>query len=202
MLNQVAIETGVHHHQRGVSLLESLVALLVLALGVLGMLGVQLKSLADNQSATNRVLAARMADDLFERIKANPQGLSRGNGLADYDRGSSWSAIAAPSQNCLTNACSAQQQAAYDLWRWQTGVMNALPGGNATTFTVAGTDPEQLGVMVAWRLRNTDTASNTTQEDQRTCWLRPDLDPDSCSAINGLPTCPANSLCHVAYAKP
>lgn len=178
--------------QRGVSLLESLVALLVLALGVLGLLGTQLKSLSDNRNATQRILATRMVDDLFERIKANPQGR---NGLANYDRGSSWSAISTPTQNCVTNACSPQDQATYDLWRWQTGVTNTLPGGNATTFIVAGTDPDQLGVMISWPLRNTD-GSSTAAETERASWLNVNVD--------GGPTCPTNpaSICHVAYGKP
>jgi type IV pilus assembly protein PilV len=205
-MHPVTHPTQSRAQQRGVSLLESLVSLLVLALGVLGMLGIQLKSLTDNQSATNRILAARMADDLFERIKANPQGLNN-NGLAAYDMqpsGSSWPNLSTPTpaNNCMSSACTAQQQATYDLWRWQTGVVNSLPGGNGTTFTVAGTDTEQLGVMISWRLRDTDTAATTTQNSERDCWMRPDLDRDTCTAINGLPTCPANSLCLMAFGKP
>jgi type IV pilus assembly protein PilV len=184
--------------QRGVSLLESLVALLVLALGVLGLLGTQLKSLSDNRNATQRILATRMADDLFERIKANSQGLKNlggVRGLDFYNRNSSWTAIATPAQNCVTNACNPQDQATYDLWRWHTGVTNTLPGGNATTFIVAGTDPDQLGVMISWPLRNTD-GSSTAAETERASWLNVD--------VAGGPACPTNpaSICHVAYGKP
>lgn len=185
-----------YSRQSGVSLLESLVALLVLALGVLGMLGVQLKSLSDNQSATQRAIAIRLAEDLFERIQANPQGLKdpgTGSGLDFYDRNSAWTAISTPAQNCVTNPCSAQQQAAFDLWRWQTTVRETLPGGNATTF-ISPSDTEQLGVMVAWRLRQTDQSTTTTANDQRAAWLNVDV-------ANGA-ACPANSACMVAYGKP
>ena len=190
-----------HHHaymvrQEGVSLLESLVALLVLALGVLGMLGIQLKTLADNQTATHRVVAVRLADDLFERIKANASGDS---GLASYVpsvvTGSTWPTFTTPtaSQRCDANVCTSAQQAAFDLWTWQTQVRNTLPGGNASTF-VSPSDPQQLGVMLAWRLRNTDQTTNTTTNAARAAWLNVD--------VAGGPACPADSICLVTYGKP
>lgn len=178
--------------QRGVSLLESLVALLVLALGVLGMLGVQLKALSDNQNASQRTVAIRLANDLFERVKANSVGVT---GIASYSLGSSWTALSAPAsaQQCDANPCTPAQQATFDLWAWQTLVRNTLPGGNATTF-ISPSDGEQLGVMVSWRLRNTDAASAASEDTQRAAWLNVD--------VVGGPTCPADSICAVAYGKP
>ena len=176
--------------QSGFSLIESLVSLLILALGVLGMLGIQLKSLSDNQNATQRTLAIRLANDLFERTKANPGGIS---GIAKYSLNSSWASVSTPPVACNTTACSADQQAAFDLWQWQYRVKNTLPGGNATAF-VSPSDPEQLGVMVAWRLRQTDAASTTTANSERASWLNVD--------VPGGPSCPADSICAVAYGKP
>jgi type IV pilus assembly protein PilV len=182
------------HRQAGVSLLESLVALLVLALGVLGMLGVQLKSLADNQSATHRAMAVRLAEDLFERIKANPQGLGSID-ISAYSANGSWATLATPpaSSQCIGSACSASQQATFDVWRWQRSVQQTLPGGNATTF-VSPSDPEQLGVMLAWRLRQTDQSTTGSANTERASWLNVD--------VPGGPACPADSVCHVAYGKP
>lgn len=176
--------------ERGISLIESLVSLLVLALGVLGMLGVQLKSMADNQSATQRVISARLADDLFERIKTNPNGVG---GLTAYSVNSSWTTIAAPNPLCDATACTPAQQAAYDLWAWQRNVRNTLPGGGATTF-ISPSDAEQLGVMISWRLRQTDTSTVAGADAARAAWLNVDV-------ANG-PTCPAGSVCLLAYAKP
>lgn len=180
------------NRQQGVSLLESLVALLVLALGVLGMLGVQLKALSDNQNASQRTVAIRLTNDLFERVKANSIGLT---GISSYSLGSSWTALSAPTaaQRCDANPCTPAQQATFDLWTWQTLVRNTLPGGNATTF-ISPSDGEQLGVMVAWRLRNTDVSSTASANTERATWLNVDV-------TNG-PTCPADSICAVAYGKP
>ena len=178
--------------QRGVSLIESLVSLLVLALGVLGMLGVQLKTMSDNQTATHRVIAARLAEDFFERIKANSSGIT---GIANYNLNSSWTRVTARplADLCTANVCDAARQASYDMWYWRTSVTNTLPGGNATTF-ISPSDPEQLGVMVAWRLRNTDQTGDASTDSTRASWLNVD--------VAGGPTCPANSVCLVAYGKP
>ena len=52
--------------QRGVSLIESLVALVVLAFGVMGLLGLQLRTMVNNQNSNHMATAARLADGLFE----------------------------------------------------------------------------------------------------------------------------------------
>ena len=178
--------------QTGITLIESLVSLLIAAIGVLAMLGVQIKTMADNQSATHRVMATRIADDLFERVKASPSGVS---GLAAYDMSSSWSVITAPAaaNMCNTNTCSAAQQANYDLWLWQKRARESLPGGSATTF-VSPSDTEQIGVMVSWRLRVTDAGATSAEDTARAALLNVN--------VAGGPACPAGSMCHVAYAKP
>ena len=70
MLN---IANASSHRQRGVSLIESLVALLILALGVLGLAGLQAGTLAQARHANARAAAVQMANDLLERMQMNPQ---------------------------------------------------------------------------------------------------------------------------------
>ena len=48
-----------HHRQRGTSLIEALVALLVLALGVMGMAAVQTRTLATARTTNLRAVAIR-----------------------------------------------------------------------------------------------------------------------------------------------
>ena len=62
--------------QRGVTLLESMIAIVLVALGVLGILGVQLRTLSDTQTAVRRAQAIRLIEDLSERMKANPAALT------------------------------------------------------------------------------------------------------------------------------
>ncbi len=58
--------------QRGISLLETLIAVLVLAIGLLGVAGLQTTNLKNSQSAHQRTMAVMLAGSMAERIRANP----------------------------------------------------------------------------------------------------------------------------------
>jgi len=64
--------------QRGVGMLEVLIALLVLAVGALGFAGVQMVAMQKSEDANYRSTAMLIAQDAVERIQANPSE------LADY----------------------------------------------------------------------------------------------------------------------
>jgi type IV pilus assembly protein PilV len=59
-------------HQKGVSLLEVLIAVLVLSVGLLGIAGLQTANLRNTQSAHQRTVAVLLAASMAERIRANP----------------------------------------------------------------------------------------------------------------------------------
>lgn len=60
--------------QRGVGMVEVLVALLLLAIGVLGFTALQLRAVSASMEAGNQVTALNIARDLTERMRANPSG--------------------------------------------------------------------------------------------------------------------------------
>ncbi|EZQ16028.1 type IV pilus modification protein PilV [Pseudomonas sp. G11-1] len=62
--------------QRGVSLLEVLVAVLVLAIGVLGAVSLQINALRYNASAAYNTQASFLAYDMLDRMRANADNLS------------------------------------------------------------------------------------------------------------------------------
>lgn len=64
------------HHQQGVGLMEVLIALLILAIGILGFSALQLRALDASQEATERSVAMNIARDLAERIRVNRTGLA------------------------------------------------------------------------------------------------------------------------------
>jgi type IV pilus assembly protein PilV len=57
--------------QRGLSLIEVLVAIVIISLGLLGMAGLQASGLRTSQSAFYRAQAAQFANDMAERMRAN-----------------------------------------------------------------------------------------------------------------------------------
>lgn len=64
--------------QQGVGMLEVLVALLLLAIGVLGFTALQLRAVDASSEASSRVTALTLARDLTERMRSNPQAIRQG----------------------------------------------------------------------------------------------------------------------------
>lgn len=58
--------------QRGFSLVEVLVALVILSIGMLGLAGMQTRSLRDNHGSLMRSQATTAANDIIDRMRANP----------------------------------------------------------------------------------------------------------------------------------
>lgn len=62
--------------QRGFTLLEVLIALLVLSIGLLGLAALQTTGLRSNQMASMRTLVSQFAYDITDRMRANPAGIA------------------------------------------------------------------------------------------------------------------------------
>ncbi len=179
--------------QRGITLLESLVSILILAVGVLGLLGVQLRTLAETQTSVRRAQAVRIIEDLGERAKSNPGGFAQ---LDSYAAGwNDWTG-AAPAQDCRGAPCTPAQLAQRDLWEWKDSLKRKLPMGQAMVFRSSDEDANngrQLGVMVGWRANERDAA------DGDAAYLKPFGMPPTGSA-NAV--CPDGLICHLAYVQP
>ncbi|MBX3706433.1 MAG: type IV pilus modification protein PilV [Pseudomonadales bacterium] len=121
----------------GFSMIELLVAVLVMAIGVLGVAALQMVSLQNNRAALVRAEAVTLAYDMMDRIRANPVGTPPGD---DYD-GLAMGAIPPDSPNCLTTNCTAAQMVAFDQrsWKCQLGAHNEHD--RCTAFRTAGVLP-------------------------------------------------------------
>jgi type IV pilus assembly protein PilV len=111
----------------GFTMLEVLIAIVVIAFGLLGVAGLQVVALKNNQSASYRLIATTLANDMIDRIKTNAVGLIGG----DYNQPNP-NAYTTQVPDCLKSAgCSPQQLAQNDRFEWATLVAAALPGGRA-----------------------------------------------------------------------
>jgi type IV pilus assembly protein PilV len=111
----------------GFTLIEVLIAVLVLAIGLLGLAAVQATSLRNNLSAYNRSQATELAYDMADRMRANIAG------SATYAANT---AVAKP--DCLdTTGCPPADMASNDRAEWNTAVA-ALPSGTGTMATANG----------------------------------------------------------------
>lgn len=113
--------------QRGFTLIEVLVAVLVLAIGLLGIAGLQAAGLQMNNSAYQRSQAAVLTQDMADRARANTEGYQTGA----YDIGDPTS-VSVTDSCFTTGGCSPTQLAQSDVARWRQTVQELLPGGEAT----------------------------------------------------------------------
>lgn len=137
----------------GFTLLEVLISMVVLAVGLFGLAGLQVMSVRSNTSAYYRSIASMMAYDIMDRMRANPVGLAAG----DYDDVNN----AADNPSCAAGGvdCSTQQLAFNDLNEWlnKPYKLAQLPGSSASITKVAinGLDPVtglDNGVLAAYNV--------------------------------------------------
>ena len=99
----------------GFTLIEVLIAMLVLAVGLLGLAGLQVTSLKNNQSAYFRSQATQLAYDITDRMRTNK--------LGNYNN------QAATADDCTATLCTPSQMAGYDLKQWSDQLSALLPNG-------------------------------------------------------------------------
>lgn len=63
--------------QQGVGMVEVLIALLLLSIAVLGFVALQFRAVDASSEAASRIQAVNLAQDLTERIRANPSQLAK-----------------------------------------------------------------------------------------------------------------------------
>lgn len=143
--------------QRGISMVESLVALVVISVGMLGIAGLYMSSLQASRTAKLRSQAVLLVSSIADRIRAN------------RDAGAAYSTAsyggAPKTQDCDTKNCAAAALAQDDLARWIQDAKAALPGGAAVKGTVQVTDrvrpnPDNFVITVTWREANADNDFN------------------------------------------
>jgi len=187
--------------QRGVSLIEALVALLVLALGIMGMAGIQTRTLVESRASNSRSVALQLADDLLDRMQANSAVRLNPPAISPYVMG--WGAAAAPPVDCLAASCTGAQLAAFDLFQWKTSLAQTLAGGDARIFQ-SDTDGAQFGVLIAW-------SETQAKNEAEAVGAQATLYDDAVAvrnAANAVGTgvaninCPNGSLCHLVYIRP
>lgn len=103
---------------KGFTLIEVLIAVLVLGIGALGLAGMQATSLRSNHQAYLRSQATLLAHEMIDRMRANRAG------VAAYDSNT-------PERigSCNSDSgCLPEQMAKNDLWEWQQSISTIFPG--------------------------------------------------------------------------
>ena len=145
--------------QRGFTLIEVMIAVLILLVGMLGVVGMQMLSLQANQGAYFRSQAIYIGSEILDAMRANPTA------AADYEGAFPDDGVPDEQTACLAGGCSPNDAALQDLREWNAhfadvynvGAANfrpSIPGGRA----VITADPvnDQYTVQVFWTERQFD----------------------------------------------
>lgn len=144
--------------QQGFTLIEVLIAVVILAVGLLGTASLTLSSLQSSQGASLRSQASSLAGDLGERLRANRDFAISND--TDY-----LLAVDADPTNkpaCIDDiaGCSAAGQAQRDLFEWRANLTTNLPAGTAV---ITKPDNRQYQLDLTWsEAGNLNAASSYT----------------------------------------
>ncbi len=135
--------------QRGSSMIEVLIALTLVAVTMLGLLGLQLRSMSAQKDSLDRRTAALLAAEFGERVTANYLGAE----TLRYD-GRVFNPLDAPATPaaCATPTnCTDVEIANRDWAQFSREVRGRLPGGVAFAETLSGVGtPLQITITVGW----------------------------------------------------
>ncbi len=119
------------YNQSGSSLIEVVVALFVLAIGMLGVLSMQVKSMQFNQSAYYYAQAVFLANEILEGMRSN-SGIANTYLIALDEK--------APdiAQDCGAKGvtCTPAELRDYNLNQWRSNIANTLVSGKSSVARV------------------------------------------------------------------
>lgn len=147
-MNNAAIHPGralVMRSARGLTLIEILVAVLVVSVGLLGLAGLQAGALQQNHAAYTRTQVTNLAADITDRMRANRERAQAGDYNLALD----------------DSAPTGTSVAANDLRAWRSLIADVLPRGTGAVDVEADDD---VTVSICW-LDTRDSAQPSIESD-------------------------------------
>ena len=148
--------------QQGFSLIEALVAFLVLSIGMLGIASLQVLSLKAGKTAVMRTIAVIKVEEMMERIRNNPTMLDPAV-AGSYVTASALGTNFSCNDYGTYNTCTAEQMAQDDIYQWIEGLKDILPNTGVTA-SIGVVDPNPgtqpaatVTVTINWQERSTET---------------------------------------------
>jgi len=121
-------------HQFGFTLLEVMVAFMVMAIGLLGVMGLQNTAIRNNANSTAQMQAVLLSKEMADLVRANPEAIKAGRSYNNV--------TGANNAACATSAtCTTLQMAQYDKWLWDARVVESI-GTGATGVVCVDSSPD------------------------------------------------------------
>jgi type IV pilus assembly protein PilV len=124
---------------RGFTLIEVLIALVIMSVGMLGIAGLYVHSMQAGRTSVLRHNAVTLAGDIADRIRANPRaGAAYG--------------LAGANNNCVNGGvdCTIGQMAANDIFLWDQQAAATLPNGQVNVVFNNGVVPPTYQITLTW----------------------------------------------------
>jgi type IV pilus assembly protein PilV len=139
------MHTMILRKSKGFSLVEVLIALIIMSVGMLGIAGLYVQSMQAGRTSMLRHHAVTLAGGVADRIRANPTA------------GAAYAASPGQDFSCVSTTanCNVAQMAAHDVFLWQAHANDFLPpmadGSDQVVVTFnAGVLPPTYTITVRW----------------------------------------------------
>lgn len=123
----------------GFTLIEVLIALIIMSVGMLGIAGLYVHSMQAGRTSVLRHNAVTLAGDIADRIRANPTA------------GAAY-ALAGANNNCVAAGvdCTIGEMAAHDIFLWDQQAAATLPNGQVNVVFNNGVVPPTYQITITW----------------------------------------------------
>jgi type IV pilus assembly protein PilV len=123
----------------GFTLVEVLIALVIMSVGMLGIAGLYVHSMQAARTSLFRHQAVTLAGDVADRIRANPRA---GAGYM----------VAGADNSCIDGGldCTPAEMAESDILDWQDQAGDTLPAGAVAIFFNNAVAPSTYRITVSW----------------------------------------------------
>jgi type IV pilus assembly protein PilV len=143
--------------QRGFSMIEVLISLVLIAVAMLGQAGMQANALRFAKSGEQRMSGVFLSNELVERMEGNKAAAIAGS----YAVPLASSTVLTAGTDCSAVPCAATALAAFDLAEWTTRAAAVLPSATwQVTQTVSG-NPSTYSIVLTWQDRRADSTRTT-----------------------------------------
>ncbi len=125
---------------RGFSLIEVLIALIIMSVGMLGIAGLYVQGMQAGRTSVFRHNAVTLAGDVADRIRANPSA------------GATYAAGVGADKNCVNGGidCSPADMAQHDIGLWEQQAARSLPNGTVQINLDNSVAPPTYEIIVSW----------------------------------------------------
>jgi len=135
-----------HKRVSGFTLVEVLIALIIMSVGMLGIAGLYVHSLQAGSTSLFRHHAVTLAGDIADRIRANPRA------------GATYAALPGANNNCIGGGidCTRDEMAANDVFIWLQQAAATLPNdgtlqnGPVQVIYNNAVSPPEYQIIISW----------------------------------------------------